>query len=338
VSYRHKLESGAIKPIKVEWLFTRACPLACSYCGITTATVGHRPNLPIASCLRGLEQLRKIGVSFIACYGGEPTVRFKDLRNFILHAKTLGFQLTVISACVGMTEEKWGQLMLSGLDSITVSMDKPPDAEYQEAVEQGRRTDAVLKSLNFLRTRMSDIEIVMTVNRRNLDQVIPMLLWANQFGYWVHFDPQHTDRGQHGTKCIGFECAFKPEDQPQLMRVFGEVLRYKKLGARVHNDETSIANFAAGRYVLKYDWKCTDPFWLSVDCDGSLMACDDSIPLELKGRFNVTSLADDWHDFLKAWYAWRAKASCACAWMTHMMAKDQACSAKGPLAIAHGRG
>lgn len=332
---RTALRTRTLVPIKAEILFTRRCPTLCSYCAITTATVKNKPDMPIHEWITGLAQLRRIGVSFLAIYGGEPTVRRADLPVFIREAKRLGFDLTVITACIGMTPDRWVELIQAGLDSVTVSLDAPPDAEYVEPDGQIRRTTAVLDSLSFVRTRVRDIEVVMTVSSSNLGLVLPMLDWADRMGYWVNFDLQHPDRGQPGSKCKGSAPAFEEDDKEGASAIFREVLRRKREGVRIHNSEAVLMAWANGS-LFDYEWRCTDPFWLSVDCDGSMMYCDDSYDSSIN-QFSVTTLHARWEEFLTAWYAWRDQSTCHCAWATHFQAGEQVKSPDGPLSIAHRR-
>ena len=329
-----------LRPVKAEILFTRRCPLQCSYCAITTATVGKRAELSVAEWRHGLDQLHALGVPFLAIYGGEPTVRFDDLCEFVTAARVRAFQLTVITACVGMTEAKWDSLINAGCDSITVSLDAPPTVQPpDQGTDRAERELAVFQHLSYLREheKVRDLEIVMTVSRENLQSVLPMLDWAAEMGVWVNFDVQHHDRGFAGTKCKGNEPPFLATDIPDIETVFRQVLERKKRGAKIHNSVEVLHEWIRGEYPVTLGWKCTDPFWLSVDCNGALMACDDSIPAELKDRFDVRSIYTNWLEFALAWYAWRAQSKCHCFWGTHFQAKQQALDPNGALSIAHGR-
>lgn len=328
-----------LSPVKAEILFTRRCPLTCSYCAITTATVGLRAELSVEQWAVGLDQLMALGVPFLAIYGGEPTVRFDDLCRFVTEARARKFQLTVITACVGMTEEKWDRLVAAGCDSVTVSLDAPPTGYLEQDAARGEREHAVFTHLAYLREHQGirDLEVVMTVSHSNLHLVLPMLDWAAEMGVWVNFDVQHHDRGFAGTKCRGGTPPFEATDIAEISDVFREVMERKKRGARIHNSVEVLHEWVRGEFPVALNWRCTDPFWLSVDCNGSMMACDDSIPAELKDRFDVRSIYKRWTEFALAWYAWRAQSKCHCFWGTHFQAAQQVADPNGALSIAHGR-
>lgn len=287
----------------------------------------------------GLRQLRLLGVPFLAIYGGEPTVRFNDLCLFVRYARTLGFQITVISDCIGMNEKRWKTLAAAGLDSVTVSLDAPPDHRLDEEKGRRNRSDAVLDALTLFYDQelFDDVEVVMTVGKDNLKYVLPMQEWCQAHAFWVHYDIQHPDRGIPGSKCRGGTYQFGPGDQAEITKVFGSLLARKKAGTpNIHTSEEVLQDWLDPACSQRLEWKCEVPWWLSVDCDGSMMMCDDAA-IGPTNVIKVTEVSNKWEEFFDRWVQWRAGSKCSCFWATHMMAEEQARSPTGALDIAHGR-
>ena len=84
----------AIRLIKAEILWTRLCPLACSFCSMPRNDIDR---VPVELMVEGARRLRQLGVEFFAIYGASPLYDgVSDLEEFIKQSELEGIATTII--------------------------------------------------------------------------------------------------------------------------------------------------------------------------------------------------------------------------------------------------
>ena len=148
------------KLIKAEILWTRKCPLKCSYCSMVDPFI---ERAPLELMVKGLSNLKDLGCEFIAIYGASPLYDFKGLPEYIEAATDLGILSTVIIDGSGKDDmEKVFELYDYGLRSLTVSYDFSPYDKSSRA-----KTNSGMFILNQFSTLddIRDVEFVSTITK-----------------------------------------------------------------------------------------------------------------------------------------------------------------------------
>lgn len=317
---------------KAEILWTRRCPLKCSYCAMIDYDF---PKAPLEQMLEGVDRLADLGCGFFAIYGSSPLWgnEFDGLPEFIQKAESRGILTTVITDGIDKkTKEKLRVLYEHGLRSLTVSFDggESPHAS-REAKWADRHTK--LKSsrgLDLVRwfrdefDDLRDVEVVATVtklNWRNLLEWIPIL---SAEGIWFSFDFLHPDRGHPGTKCKGDggDLLFRdtPEDKAEVAQFVAALAHLRHDGALVHQSKHFLEMVGySPEVVTQFSWKCSAannfPAWVTIDADGSVLPCDDFFT---DRGLKVWDLDEQTLMELGIFYRAEVEEKCkGCAWSTH---------------------
>jgi len=302
-----------INLVKAEILWTRKCPLRCSFCAMPNDT----SRAPVNKMIEGLGQLKKLGCGFIAIYGASPLYDFEGLPEFVSAAEKMGILTTVIvDGIVPDSKEKLQLLYNSGLRSLTVSYDFVPyDKSSRKKSEAGILLLEWFKSLPELR----DVEIVSTVTKDNYKAIVERVEEFIDDGItWFSFDFVHPDRGNPGTKCRGQAREYLPSFDN--VRYFcSKMLLLKKKGVRIHQSTSLLKYvFANPEVVTKFSWNCATkefPSWLTIDADGTVLPCDD---FYTDRSFKVWNLDDTTLEEFRKKYYKEIRTKCkGCFWTTH---------------------
>lgn len=307
---------------KAELLWTRICPLSCSYCNMAT---GQRNSRSLDDWKKGIDQLKKLDCSFIAFYGAEPLADFKNLPEAVGYAEELGIDTTVItSGCVPDFKRKLKVLHNYGAKSISMSYDINP-LEKSSSLKTSKCIEGLeyFKSLGNIR----DIAAIATVTKNNYQGLLWMIEKMSQKGIWTFFDLVHPDLGHPGSKCKGENKSllFETEkDREELIKTLEAVLTMKKQGFLCHTTPNFVNVLKSLERDNKdmYSWCCADhkefPSWVTIDCDGSVISCDDFHTENPNIKFDMTRLSDNWKAFKVYWKDEIKHHKCTCCWNTHI--------------------
>ncbi len=307
------------KILKAEILITRKCNLKCSYCKM----VQYREECNSYDWNLGLIQLKKLGCEFAPIYGAEPLMVFSKLKNFLTSAIDLDIKTSVITNGILLTEDKIKQLKLAGMDSITLSLDSLYEILNDNSVsKRNKRVEFILEKLKKLYIR--DIEISVTVHRENFKQLPEIIRYFTARGIWVSFDTIHWDRGQPGTKVsIKSEIEhliFQPVDYLEVRDVMFKVLEMiKSANYLIHTSKEVVEFWCEKNHFINLDWHCKYPGWITIDCNGDVLICDD-FSLD-KNHIKVWEIYDRWDEFLAIFSA-DSKLCPGCFWSTHIMSES----------------
>ena len=118
-------EFSSNAPIPLWFLaeLTYRCPQQCPYCS-NPVNYASRLNdeLSTDEWRRVMEEARSLGAAQLGFSGGEPLVR-QDLEELVSHARQLGFYTNLITAGIGLKEERLRSLKAAGLDHVQLSID-----------------------------------------------------------------------------------------------------------------------------------------------------------------------------------------------------------------------
>lgn len=100
---------------------THRCPLRCGYCSNPLELQPVDEELSTEEWLRVITEASTLGALQIHFSGGEPLLR-EDLEELAGCASNNGLYTNLITSGVGLTEERAGALVRSGLDSVQISL------------------------------------------------------------------------------------------------------------------------------------------------------------------------------------------------------------------------
>ena len=250
--------------IKCELLWTRICPLNCSYCAMAD---GRRNTRTLEEWKEGIKNLKQLGCSFIAIYGAEPLHDFDKLPEVIQFVEELGIKTTVItSGVISDLYLKLKTLYEHGLRSITASY----DAVCQDSSSQ-KKSKVAMSVIEQFRSfgPVRDSAVVVTLTHQNYSSLSSIIEVMSEKNIWTFFDLIHPNRGQTGSKVKGtdLDLLFRKEDVVPLIKILSEVKDMKTAGYLCHASIPFIETVKiAGAFWLQessspltpYIWNCSD--------------------------------------------------------------------------------
>jgi len=309
--------------VKAEILFSRKCNLGCKHCAMVTK---ESNSLSIEEWKAGFDNLKKLGCTFSAFYGAEPFIEFNKLKVVLPYAESIGIHTTVITSGTRIPDfhKKLKELYTAGGKSLSMSYDPMP---YDASSELKR--DSALKSLKYWKTfpDIRDAAAIVTLTAKNFHLLPAMVQQMSDLGIWTFYDLIHEDRGMPGTKCKGKggNLMFKDHQIEKLLDVLTLVNNMRKNGFLVHNSENFLEQlqFMYSFAPDIYHWCCARssaifPSWLTIDCDGTVLPCDDfHITREFKFHNDLDSW---WPKCISVFREEIKEKECSCCWNTHLSA------------------
>jgi MoaA/NifB/PqqE/SkfB family radical SAM enzyme len=312
-----------MKIVKAEMLWSRTCKLKCSYCGMSN---GKKNNVASSFWLKGVENLKRLGCSFMAFYGAEPLMEFTTLPSVIDAAESNGIYTTIItSGAAPNLYKKIDELYKFGAKSLSVSYDIVPlDNSSKKKMLNS------LRILNYFQEQgnIRDVAVIATLTSLNYLFYPEMVKKMTNKNIWSFFDIIHGDRGQIGTKCRNYpgieNLFFKAKDIDKFIRVLEKVQQMKNSGFLVHSSNYFLNLLSKNpELIIDCNWNCAKednfPAWVTVDVDGIVYPCDDFQPPYPKGKeIYVWELYDKWNEFSNYWKQIVIDTCPGCLWNTHI--------------------
>jgi organic radical activating enzyme len=314
-----------MKITKVELLWSRGCPFACTGCSMPDALRGGGLKTPNGGTLedwyRGIEQMVMLGSQFVAIYGAEPLTRMEQLPEVIDWIHHVGMGSTLITA-LPRSQKLKDILAASTLDSVTCSYDGLyGDHGTGEFLDSHRKAKSVAGQ-RFLQDhqQIRDRACVATVSRENADQIVQMARAVTNDDMWFLWDLYHSGTGPL-SKCGNDDGQDHSPTREQVVEICTELLKLKRAGKKIHASEHYM-EFLIANYKghVRSTWHCRGETvgWLTVDADGSILACDDWQKAYPGGK-----IWDDFdHDDLAKWVTCAREDCVGCTWSTHKDAID----------------
>jgi len=296
--------------IKAEVLLTRQCSLSCSYCRMK-----RKPSTDISidTWKKVLSRLREWDVRFLAIYGAEPT-EYPCFFSFLSLVKDLGWGKanTVITAGHNPGIIHTG-IKMGLIDSVTMSWDFSKTKKDNLAMSLGKS----------IRNKISDLEISATIFENiTKEQIDQMMDAVDSLDAWLSFDLKHMNTSGHTWSKVPKDC--QRTDKNDV--VIEHLLYLKREGRKIHQTELAIEKCLSHEPL----WNCTQPFFMTVNCDGVAMVCDDFGYSEK--RVDLWKSENEFRD----WWGAEAKKCIGCKWTTHVMSEEMF-NQEGVSHFCHGR-
>lgn len=305
--------------VKAEILFSRKCNLRCGHCGM----VNNEPNsISIEEWKKGFDNLKALNCGFAAFYGAEPMLEFDKLKVVLPYAESIGIPTTIITSGKGIPNfiEKLDELYKLGGKSLSMSYDPIGYDSYSKM-----KSEMALTYLKYWASlpNIRDAAAIVTLTSSNYHLLPLTVEFFSNYGIWTFFDIIHQTRNMPGEKCKDYagKLLFKERHKEPFVKMLSILESMKKNGALIHNDPIFFhlvkENLSKGDL---YNWCCADykvfPSWLTIDCDGTVLPCDDfHVTRDFKFYKELTSW---WPKCKKVFKAEILKHGCKCCWNTHI--------------------
>jgi MoaA/NifB/PqqE/SkfB family radical SAM enzyme len=238
-------------PLAGALALTDRCQLACRHCRIANLT-GR--DMPLAEVEAALRRQRQLGIRALALEGGEPFL-WRDgpagLEDVVRLAGRLGFWRVHVYTN--------GLLPIhSSADKVWVSID---GLRATYAALRGDHFDRVVANVRAARVRR--LGIVFTVNRRNRDDLRPVLELARRLpvdGVMVFLHTPYYGRD---------ELAFSSDERAV---VIDELISLRRAGLPLLNTPAALAILRSG------DWPRPNRIWWVSDAAGDHPCCRAAAP------------------------------------------------------------
>lgn len=217
-------------PEHVYFSLTNRCNLRCKMCGIAGSPSREEDELKTEECKKIIDQVVDLKVDHLILSGGEPLLR-KDILSLVYYAVSKKIKMVdIITNGTLISEESAEELVNSGLNHITVSID---GLEEKEDFIRGK--GAFLKAIKaidnikkYRKGRLPTVGINFTIMDCNIDDIIPMIELARDKGCNIivlqPMMPDNTDMQERKKN----ELWVSENNLGKLGKVIKEVLKIKK--------------------------------------------------------------------------------------------------------------
>jgi MoaA/NifB/PqqE/SkfB family radical SAM enzyme/glycosyltransferase involved in cell wall biosynthesis len=171
------------KPRTLLLLVNRGCNLRCTFCDLW-----DRPqNMPLDRILALLDEAQAIDTKTLVLTGGEPFMH-PDLFTVVRHAKDRGMAVNITTNGT-LIQKRWDELVASGVDSLSVSLDGLKDTH--EALRG--QTGCFTRTMKGVRTLRADsgigLSVYFVVTNKNVDELVPVYELSQELGANFDFWP-----------------------------------------------------------------------------------------------------------------------------------------------------
>lgn len=282
------MKASELPVLKVEYLMTRECQFACSYCKIRDTSRGSY-EMSTPDVLKMIDNISEWWPGApIIFFGGEPTVR-DDLPEAIGRCNEKGVKHAVISNSVRILEDPpyVERLMRNGLSNWSISYDGDVK-DLTSDIFTYEKSAMGLLALQMFRDKygIRDLVSCMTVTKRNIEDIPRLVEKLTKEGIWSICTPLQTpDPIWQYQYSSGSRKDLPTQEQIESVSSI-LVLMARSGNYLMHNAPEWFEVWPSS--FLSQNWKCDKKSGLTVDADGSLLRCVDIV---LEEKIFVNSLA-----------------------------------------------
>lgn len=302
---------------KLTYLFfelTDACNLSCLHCGSSACPQNktYLPKKDIVKVLRSVVAKYDPGEIMVCLTGGEPLLH-PDFFEIVAYAKSLGFSCGITSNATLISEEVAQKLMLSGVDSVTISVDGLEQSHDWFRNVKGSFAKAITGVKNIMAATKGRIstQITTVVHKKNIQELDRIYDLVASLGVdsWrvINLEPIGRALERNDLLLDAFECRF-------LL----DYIRGKRFDPAVKIDVT----YGCSHYTAQYERAVRDTYFLcgsgiyvgSVLCNGDIYSCLDieRRPELIQGNINLDDFVDVWENRFMEFRIDRSKLSNKC--------------------------
>jgi hypothetical protein len=272
-------------PLYVQYYVTARCNLRCQQCNVIYANADME-EATTAQARAIAENLAAIGTSIVLLTGGEPFIR-RDLieiaEGFIANGVHPRLQTNGLA-----TFDDLDRMAAVGAHDISISLDSLKPA-LQDEINGGfdqSWDEALAKVAHINSTFPADSFCAFgcVLAPSNLDEIVPLVHFATEIGWWLSLVPAHQSDPVHPRSFSSFDpsMVFEPGDHPRVAVVLEEVRRLKREGYNLYDSDEYLDDVY--RYVTRNPirWRrrnddvCDSPnLYFAIQPNGEMAVCCD---------------------------------------------------------------
>jgi len=245
------------------FFLTRRCNLNCSFCKVPKL---KKKDMPTEEVKGIFTTMKRIGFDINVLFGGEPMMR-SDIYELIDFASAIELPYAFISNSTLINADSAKKLVAAGLNNYTASIDT---LRYDD-----ERSQAGLKALLMMKALgVKDLVANIVIHKDNLVDIPRITEHLLDLGVWVIFGIvqdtlderwwEYRSSNKLGLRYAEIDKVKMVADRLKLMKISGR---------KIHNVSSYFDHFTT--YGRRLNWKCTIPYYIPIDVDGSLMCCVD---------------------------------------------------------------
>ena len=159
---------------------TDACNMNCKHCYLGERLV-EKEQMPLSSVKAHLDFWREVGSTKVCFLGGEPTL-YEHLHESVDYARALNYNKVIINTNLTNYAYKiMKEFTPEEITYIQTSLDGATSTTHDTIRRPGAFSETT-ESISKLAKQGHDVRLIMTVNRFNINEVIPMIKLAHQLG------------------------------------------------------------------------------------------------------------------------------------------------------------
>ncbi len=180
---RHLPDRAISKPLTLLLLVNRGCNLKCSFCDLWD----NPQEMAWDQAVEVLDQAAAIGTKTLVITGGEPFL-YKGLFELVAAAKARGMGVNITTNGT-LIQKRWDELVLSGVDSLSVSIDGTR-ATHEKLRGQKGCYNRALKGLDAVQAHGGiGLSIYTVVTGENVEEIPAVFDLAQEKGVGFDFWP-----------------------------------------------------------------------------------------------------------------------------------------------------
>lgn len=275
------------------WECTLRCNLSCIHCGSDCKKSSSILDMPKEDFLKITNEISKShnpNKVMIVLTGGEPLLR-EDIEECGILLRKQGYPWGCVTNGMALTQQKFDNLVKSGLRSITLSIDGLENNHnwMRGSPKSFLNAQKALKIISSDSSIVSDV--VTCVNKRNINELedIRQLLIKNNIKAWRLFTISPIGRA-----------VANPElkiDQNEILQLFNYI-------KSVRNDDAIETSISCEAYTGIHEGNLRNGFFFcraginiaSVLADGSISACPNINNSFIQGNIYKNSFMDVWNN------------------------------------------
>tara|TARA_Y100000590_G_scaffold448044_1_gene584130 strand:+ start:851 stop:2008 length:1158 start_codon:yes stop_codon:yes gene_type:complete len=273
------------RPAYVQFYITARCNLRCEQCNIIYANA-DQTEATTDECGFIAQNLDKIGTSVVLLTGGEPFAR-KDLHiitkqlienNIHPRIQTNGFA----------SYERLKQIQDVGANDISISLDSL-NPNLQDEINGNMKNSwlraiKTITNVNEIFPKNSFCVFGCVLSPKNINQVIPLIEFATEIGWWVSLVPAHVSKSNHprGFRTYDKKLIFNSEDLKKTRELLDKVKSMKKEGYNLYDSDEYIEDIFRFISKDKIKWReknsnvCDSPnLYFAILPSGAVAPCCD---------------------------------------------------------------
>ncbi len=257
--------------LNLQWFFTNKCNFKCDYCKVPNSNTIDMINKERKEGLKNIYE--KFKPKLLNITGGEPTIKFDELIDFISFARHYGMFISLNTNGSLLNSERVKRLADVGLDYLSISYDGIPPKD--------NRNNLVFLSEGSSYGIIPAIQPVFSI--KNWDKRDEILKLAKEYDVLINPTIVNNLNLEYSTN--NEKSLYVEEVRNFYKRLISHKIKYKIKSLK------SYLKFISKNYGEP--WKCSDFKWLTVNNDGTLKHCNEySSSFTIKDLLNEKGIKD----------------------------------------------